>query len=61
MWQFIAGDSDNDKDVDFRDFALLANKWRQADSNLYCGGADLTGDGIVDITDLAVFADNWLY
>ena len=26
-WQFIAGDSDNDKDVDFTDFALIGNKW----------------------------------
>jgi len=59
-WQFIAGDSDNDKNVDFTDFALLANKWMQADSNLYCGGADLTGDGKVDIADLAAFSSNWL-
>ena len=59
-WQFIAGDSDNDKDVDFTDFALMGNKWMQADSNLYCGGTDLTGDGWVDLEDFTVFADNWL-
>jgi hypothetical protein len=59
-WQFIAGDSDNDKDVDFADFAPLANKWMQADSNLYCGGADLTGDGWVDLADLGELANNWL-
>jgi hypothetical protein len=59
-WQFTAGDSDNDKDVDFTDFAPLANKWMQADSNLYCGGTDLTGDGLVDMLDIAVFADDWL-
>jgi hypothetical protein len=59
-WQFIAGDSDNDKNVDFIDFAPLANKWMQADSNLYCGGADLNGDGIVDMLDIAVFTENWL-
>jgi hypothetical protein len=59
-WQFVAGDSDNDKYVDFEDFAWISNKWKQADSNLYCGGNDLTGDGWVDIFDIAVFADNWL-
>jgi hypothetical protein len=59
-WQFIAGDSDNDKDVDFTDFAPLANKWMQADSNLYCGGTDLTGDGLVNLDDLAALAENWL-
>jgi len=60
-WQFIAGDSDNDKDVDFVDFALMGNKWMQADSNLYCGGSDLTGDKWVDLDDLAVFVEHWLH
>jgi hypothetical protein len=59
-WQFVVGDSDNDKDIDFIDFAFMGNKWMQADSNLYCGGTDLTGDGIVDMLDIAVFAENWL-
>jgi hypothetical protein len=26
----------------------------------YSGGTDLTGDGWVDLEDLAAFADNWL-
>jgi len=60
-WQFVPGDSDNDKDVDFEDFAMMGNKWRQADSNLYCGGTDLTGDEWVDLDDLAAFAGNWLH
>jgi hypothetical protein len=59
-WQFIVGDSDNDKDVDFVDFALMGLKWMQADSNLYCGGMDLTGNGLVDLNDLAIICDNWL-
>ncbi len=58
--QFIPGDFDNDKKVDFVDFARLAVKWRQTDSTLYCGGADLTGDGVVDFNDLAFFAAQWL-
>ncbi|MFA5238972.1 MAG: GLUG motif-containing protein [Phycisphaerae bacterium] len=59
--QFTVGDYDNDKDVDFVDFAPMALKWLQADSNLYCGGADLTGDGWVDINDLEILTGNWLH
>jgi hypothetical protein len=59
-WQFVVGDSDNDKDVDFTDFALMGNKWLLADSTLYCGGTDLTGDQWVDLDDLAILCDNWL-
>jgi hypothetical protein len=59
-WQFMPGDSDNDKDVDFVDFARTGLKWRQADSNLYCGGMDLTGNGWVDWGDLAIMCDHWL-
>lgn len=59
-WQFLPGDSDNDKDVDFVDFARMGLKWRQADSSLYCGGTDLTGDGRVDLGDLAIMCDHWL-
>jgi hypothetical protein len=59
-WQFIVGDSDNDGDVDFVDFALMGLKWMQTDSHLYCGGMDLTVDGWVDLNDLAALADNWL-
>jgi len=60
-WQFLVGDSDNDKDVDFIDFAAMGLKWQQADSTLYCGGSDLTGDGVVNMNDLDVFVDNWLW
>jgi hypothetical protein len=59
-WQFIPGDFDNNKDVNFIDFSTFASEWMQTDSTLYCGGADLTGDGLIDITDLAVFTQNWL-
>jgi hypothetical protein len=60
VWQYKVGDSDNDKDVDFIDFAAFAGKWMQNDSTLYCGGNDLTGDGFVDLKDLADFVENWL-
>jgi hypothetical protein len=59
-WQYIVGDSDNDKNVDFVDFSRMAPKWLQADSNFYCGGTDLTGDGWVDWNDLVIMCDYWL-
>jgi O-glycosyl hydrolase len=48
-------DFNNDNWVNFLDFAMLANKWRQTDSNL-----DLSGDNFVGMADLALFAGKWL-
>lgn len=59
-WQYLPGDFDNDKNIDFADFARLALKWRQYDSSFYCGGKDLTGDGFIDWKDLLVICNNWL-
>lgn len=59
-WQYVVGDSDIDLDVDFIDFALMGEKWREADETLYCGGTDLTGDGWVDWDDLDALVENWL-
>jgi len=38
---------------------LFADYWSQTDCGR-CGGADLTGDGNVDIDDLTLFIDIWL-
>jgi hypothetical protein len=54
-----AGDFDNDCDVDFFDFAILANSWLQNNPLVDIAPAP-AGDGIVDIKDLAVLCDNWL-
>jgi mannan endo-1,4-beta-mannosidase len=55
----IPGDIQLDRDVDFADFALFAGYWRVSACG-QCGGADLTGDGDVDLDDLAEFTANWL-
>jgi hypothetical protein len=51
-------DLDNDKDVNFRDYALFADKWLNQRNLL---PEDLDRDGTVEYDDLAVFAENWLY
>ncbi len=55
----IPADLDSDDDVDLVDFCLFAAQWRQADCGT-CGGADLTGDGQVQLGDLAQFITYWL-
>ncbi|MDT8303834.1 MAG: GLUG motif-containing protein, partial [Sedimentisphaerales bacterium] len=60
-WQFITGDFNGDYRVNFVDFAFFVERWLQSDSSfLWCGGADLSNDGKVDIRDLLEFAENWL-
>ena len=55
----LAGDLDGDSDVDFIDFAVLADSWRQ--NNPLADIAPLPArDGIVDMQDLDVLCDNWL-
>lgn len=58
--QFILGDFDNNKTVNFTEFTQMALKWLQADLSFYCGGTDLTGDGLIDLNDLAILCNHWL-
>ena len=53
------GDFDSDCDVDFLDYAILAGFWL-TDEFLVDIAPTPAGDGIVDISDLAVLCDNWL-
>ena len=53
------GDIDKDYDVDFMDFAWLGIFWQKTSCGK-CAGADLTGDGKVDIQDVAELAGKWL-
>lgn len=41
------------------DLAILANHWLKVDCD-DCGGADLSGDGSVDMADFVVLAEGWL-
>lgn len=57
------GDFDDDGDVDFSDFAILASAWLSkpgdANWNIACD-ISMPSDGIIDELDLKVFCDNWL-
>jgi|GEM_PF-2661486 len=54
-----ASDFDGDCDVDFFDYAILANSWLE-DDPLRDIAPPPDGDGIVDIYDLDILCDNWL-
>jgi hypothetical protein len=46
--------------VDFEDFAILGNQWRQSPGTPSADIAPEPPDGFVDWRDLAALADNWL-
>jgi FG-GAP repeat len=55
----VTGDFDGDSDVDFNDFAILADSWGQNNPLIDIAPAP-AGDGIVDMKDFDVLCDNWL-
>ncbi len=59
LLEYLTGNLDGDLDVDFRDFTKLAEYWLQSSCG-DCGGAELTCDDKVDLSDLQEFAKNWL-
>jgi len=54
------GDFDGECDVDFVDYAILANYW-MTDEFLVDVAPTPAGDGIVDERDLNILCDNWLF
>ena len=60
-WQSaIPGDIAGSYGVNYVDFAEIAAHWEQTGCPTGCGNADINSNGTVDITDLMLFADNWL-
>jgi len=53
------GDIDCDGDVDFGDYAVLGEYWRESNCG-ECGWADLDDNETVDYNDLKELSDNWL-
>lgn len=54
------GDFDSQCNVDFVDFAILANQWFESPDSPSADIAPEDLDGIVDEFDLAVLVDHWL-
>ena len=54
-------DFNDDSQVNFLDWAQLANNWRQTCSGPdWCAGIDLDQSGSVDFGDLVIFTQEWL-
>ena len=54
-------DIDRDGDVDFVDYAILASQWRQAPGVPSADIEPVSGNGIVNLPDLGLLVDNWLW
>ncbi len=52
---------DDDNDVDFIDFAILASQWRQTPGTPPADVMPPGGDGLVDFKDLDILAKYWLF
>jgi hypothetical protein len=57
--QHIPGDLNDDDYVNVIDFCLFVEQWLDTACDA-CNGADLTGDGNVNLNDFKELADNWL-
>ena len=66
----LDGDINHDCLVNLRDFSWLATDWLKncndpnysSDPNSNCyKGTDLNGDGPVDLNDLEIMSDNWIF
>jgi hypothetical protein len=55
------GNINNDCVVNMIDFAILASQWQQTPGTPSADIAPLGGDGIVDIDDLVLMAQSWLW
>jgi hypothetical protein len=57
----LAADINNDGQVDFYDYAILASQWLNTNCGAteWCEGADLDMSGTVDCGDLAIFVESW--
>lgn len=61
--QVRSRDFNNDQQVDFADYAILASNWSRSDCTEpnWCGGTDLNEDGDIDCIDLVEFVEYWLW
>ena len=62
VWQIPPGDFLCPDGVDFADYSFFASHWADANCTAsdHCNGTDFDLSGMVDVNDLAAFADDWL-
>ncbi|MHC4474861.1 MAG: choice-of-anchor Q domain-containing protein [Planctomycetota bacterium] len=58
-YEFLRSDINSNGSVDFEDYCVIADRWRETSCGL-CGGADLTCDGNVDWNDVREIVAHWL-
>jgi len=56
-YRTVAGDFDDDRDVDMHDVSVLAQRWLDYE---IVGDPDINNDGEVDMADFSLLAGNWL-
>jgi hypothetical protein len=57
----LQGDINSDCIVDFYDYVLLSNEWRNSCSDPYwCDESDINKSTAADLTDLLILTENWL-
>ncbi|MBN2210448.1 MAG: leucine-rich repeat domain-containing protein [Sedimentisphaerales bacterium] len=64
VWPPSPADANGNYEVDIYDFAALAGQWLQTgcdEYNDWCQGADFNHSGTVDVADLLLLADDWLW
>ncbi len=59
-WELDPGDFNADARVDFHDYGRLAAQWRHEDTGTWSDSSYGVPDGVVDMDDLARFAELWL-
>jgi predicted outer membrane repeat protein len=61
-YETILRDFTADKQVDLSDLVILVSHWMESGCTepLWCGGVDMTFDGLVGLDDVSVFAERWL-
>jgi hypothetical protein len=60
FFEIIAGDLNCDSAVDFVDYTILADQWKEAPGSPSADIAPPGGNGVVDWSDLDVLTKNWL-
>jgi parallel beta-helix repeat protein len=63
-YEYVMGDLNSNDSVDMQDLDIVGTHWAETNctsQNNWCLGVDLDRSGTVDINDLKIFVQNWLW